>query len=437
MSSSLPAHWRVERAKLADVIPLDDPAAAIAATLAHPLASLPLGDLCAEGSRVTIVTDDSAPFALVIPPLLNELKAAGVRDEDITVLSARSADILTGQIAGSGLTSIKTHDPSNESELDELGAVDGIHITLNRHAAEADLLIAACAIRPHPYAGYAGAEACVALGCAGETTRRDLLGLPFLDDPRVRAGRVQDNPFARMMREIARRAGLLFCLSVVMRGDDLVAARAGSPGVVFDDLLETARETHEATTQRGKYGVVLVEGPSVGENTLFEVSAIAAEIAAANKPVLAAGGSLILPVTPDPPAPNPRRENFYAALADTEDMQSVAQRLRYRGAQMGQHRAYRLAQAMSQNDLSVIVVGANNPALIKNCGFIPAETMQDAAKAAENLQFSDTIHCLIAPAQTQVFNPAVTAYFADEDEPGLELPWRQIGKSGEFNPFYK
>lgn len=425
MSSSLPSHWHIEHAGLADVARLDDPAAAIAATLAHPLASLPLGDLCAEGSSVTIVTDDSAPYALVIPPLLKELRAAGVREEDITVLRT------TGQTTPSGLTRQLTHDPSNQAELDELGAVDGIRITLNRHAAEADLLIAAGAIRPHPYAGYAGAEVSVALGCAGETTRRDLLGIPFLDDPRVRAGVVQDNPFARLVREIARRAGLLFCLSVVMRGDDVVAARAGSPGIVFDDLLETARETHEAHTTRGKYNVVLLDGPSAKAGTLFDASAIAAEVIAARAPILAAGGSLIVPVLSDPPTPNPRRDAFYDALADTDDMQSVVQRLRYRGAQMGQHRAYRLAQAMSQNDISVIVVGPNNPSLIKNGGFIPAQTLQDAANTAENLQFSDTIHCLIAPAQTQVFNPAVSSYFADEDEPGFELPWQR--SSGFFN----
>jgi hypothetical protein len=207
-----------------------------------------------------------------------------------------------------------------------------------------------------------------------------------------------------------------------LRGDAVVAAQAGAPGAVFDELLETARETHEVQTARGKYNVALVDAPSANaplaaRKTLFEASAIAAEIAAASKPALAPGGALILPVAPDPAAPNPRRQNFYDALADTDDMQSVVQRLRYRGAQMGQHRAYRLAQAMSHNDYSVIVVGANNPALIKSCGFIPAETLQEAAKTAEKLQFSDTIHCLVAPADTQVFIPAVSAYFADEDVP--------------------
>ncbi|HID88857.1 MAG TPA: DUF2088 domain-containing protein, partial [Anaerolineae bacterium] len=69
--------------------PLADVQKAIAEALAHPIGSPPLREMAKPGDRVCIVFTDitrSSPDHLLVPALLAELAAAGVREEDVTLL---------------------------------------------------------------------------------------------------------------------------------------------------------------------------------------------------------------------------------------------------------------------------------------------------------------------------------------------------------------
>src|SRR5437899_6938263 len=56
----------------------------------------------------------------------------------------------------------------------------------------------------------------------------------FLEDPGVRLAKIDGNPFHETVREIARRAGLVFCLNVVTDDRErVVAVAAGDPDAVF------------------------------------------------------------------------------------------------------------------------------------------------------------------------------------------------------------
>src|SRR5664280_2174053 len=70
------------------VEPLLDVELAISQTLADPINSPPLRKLAHPGQRACIVFTDvtrSSPDHLLVPALLKELEAAGVRDQDITL----------------------------------------------------------------------------------------------------------------------------------------------------------------------------------------------------------------------------------------------------------------------------------------------------------------------------------------------------------------
>ena len=74
--------------------------------LKNPIGSKPLTKIAKPGDKVAIVTDDHArPFVgwKMMPLILEELKTAGVRDEDITI------------IMGSG-----THRPCTQEECERL-----------------------------------------------------------------------------------------------------------------------------------------------------------------------------------------------------------------------------------------------------------------------------------------------------------------------------
>jgi nickel-dependent lactate racemase len=71
------------------VEPLTDVNRAIAEALAHPIGSPTVRELAHPGDRICIVFTDitrASPDWLLVPPILQELEQAGVRDEDITLL---------------------------------------------------------------------------------------------------------------------------------------------------------------------------------------------------------------------------------------------------------------------------------------------------------------------------------------------------------------
>ena len=69
--------------------PLPDPQKAVVKALAHPIGSPPLREIARAGNRVCIVFTDitrSSPDHLLVPALLDELRIAGVREDDVTLL---------------------------------------------------------------------------------------------------------------------------------------------------------------------------------------------------------------------------------------------------------------------------------------------------------------------------------------------------------------
>jgi nickel-dependent lactate racemase len=86
---SLPQGMRVSQANSKPVPPLVNERTAVAAALANPIGAPTLRNLARPGNRVCIVFTDitrSCPDELLVTPILSELKAAGVRDRDITLL---------------------------------------------------------------------------------------------------------------------------------------------------------------------------------------------------------------------------------------------------------------------------------------------------------------------------------------------------------------
>ena len=71
--------------------PLTDVEGAIAEALTHPIGLPPLREMVRPGDRACIVFTDvtrASPDHLLVPALLREIEAAGVRDEDVTLLVA-------------------------------------------------------------------------------------------------------------------------------------------------------------------------------------------------------------------------------------------------------------------------------------------------------------------------------------------------------------
>jgi nickel-dependent lactate racemase len=226
LTFDLPPHWRGTVIESRTAPPIQDVPAAVAKAVAEPTNSAPLRDLAGPGDSVCVVFTDitrASPDRVLVRPLLLELEAAGVRDEDITLLCGiglhrpSTAEEKVAKLGEEVVARYRVIDsePLNSEALVDLGTTEsGIPLSVNKVAYGADLLIATGIVEPHQYAGYSGGRKTLAVGAAGEAMIAYTHGPQMLDHPGTRLGRIEGNPFHEAVTEAARRAGLRFIVNV-------------------------------------------------------------------------------------------------------------------------------------------------------------------------------------------------------------------------------
>lgn len=228
---------------------LADEAAAIRAALANPFGSAPLATQVKPGNRVVVAHSDitrATPNQRLLPVLLAELEAAGVRREDITLLNALGTHrqqtpselrTMLGDFVVENYRCLQ-HDAYDDANLVSLGQTSFGHpVRLNRTLLEADFKILTGFIEPHFFAGFSGGPKGVLPALAGAESVLTNHGFGMVGDPRATWGICDGNPIWEEMREMALRVTPAFLVNVtlnvakqitgVFAGDVLEAHRAG------------------------------------------------------------------------------------------------------------------------------------------------------------------------------------------------------------------
>jgi len=393
---TLPAGMRGTLVTSGPAQPLPDAEQAIAAALAHPVASPSLRELARPGDRVCIVFTDitrASPDHLLVPAILRELEAAGVHDKDITLLcgigmhrpsTPEEKLIKLGQAVVERYRVIDS-EPQNPDALVDLGEVHGIPLSVHRAAYEADLLIATGLVEPHQYAGYSGGCKTVAVGAAGEALIAYSHGPRFVDDPNTRLGRTEGNPFYEAITEAALRASLRFILNVVLDEDKrVVHVRAGEPVRTHQELVAFARSIYEVPIPH-RYDVVIGGVGYPKDANLYQASRAASYLFFAPTPVVRPGGFIIIPARcQDGAGEGVGEQRFFAAMREARDVREILEHSRRYGYPPGQQRAFVMAKVLEE--ARVIIVGSECPDIVAACKMIPAETIEEAlAMAAREL----------------------------------------------------
>jgi nickel-dependent lactate racemase len=390
---TLPKAMRASTAVSRPVKPLGDVALAVRNALAHPVGSPPLRELVRAGQRACIVFTDitrASPDHLLVPALLDQLAAAGVRDEDITLLCGigmHRASTAGEKVAklGSGVAAryrVIDNEPQNPAALVDLGVTPGgVPVQAHRAAVEADILIATGIVEPHQYAGYSGGRKTVAVGAAGEELIAYTHGPAFVDHPGTRLGRIEGNPFHEAVAEAARRAGLRFILNVVLDDDKrILRIAAGEPEGAFNDLVAFARSVYEVPIPH-QYDIAIGGVGYPKDSNLYQASRAPSYLHFAPTPVVRPGGFYIIPARCEEGAGSGVGEQrFLAAMRDAPSIDFILADARLNGYPPGQQRAFVLAKVLEQ--ARVIIVGSECPELVSACKMLPAETMEQALQFA-------------------------------------------------------
>jgi nickel-dependent lactate racemase len=386
---------------------IEDVRAAVAHAVVSPVDSPPLRDLARPGDTVCLVFTDitrASPDYLLVPPVLAELAAAGVHDSDITLLCGigmHRASTHGEKVAKLGQEVVNRyrvidHEPQNPEALIDLGKHEsGIPLSVNRVAYEADLLIATGIVEPHQYAGYSGGRKTLAVGAAGEAMIAYTHGPEMVDHPGTRLGRIEGNPFHEAISEAARRANLRFIVNVVQ--DDakrVVHVRAGEPKAAFRELVSLAKALYEVPVPQ-QYDVAVAGAGYPKDTNLYQASRAASYLFFAPVPVVKPGGVLIVPAPCGEGAGDGIGEQrFLRAMQDAPDVSSILAEARRHGYPPGQQRAFVMAKVLEQND--VIIVGAEDPELIRSAKFQTAPTMEAAFEQVSH-KLGPDLDALVVP----------------------------------------
>jgi lactate racemase len=390
---SLPSFMRVAQAVSKPVRPIENNKAAVAEALAHPVGAPPLRDIACPGNRVCVVFTDitrSCPDDLLVQPILAELKAAGVHDEDITLLCGigmHRASTREEKIAKLGAEIVAHYrvidnEPQNPAALVDLGkTAGGVPVSVHRSVVESDLVIATGIVEPHQYGGYSGGRKTLAVGAAGEELIAYSHGPAFVDHPGTRLGRIEGNPFHEAITEAAHRAGLRFILNVVLDDEKrLLRVTAGNPEAAFQDLVAFARSVYEVPIPQ-QYDIAIGGVGFPKDANLYQASRAPSYLFFAPTCVLRPGGYFIIPARCEEGAgTGVGEQRFLSAMRDAPDVAFILEDARRNGYPPGQQRAFVMAKVLEKTH--VIIVGSECPDIVAACKMIPAATMDEALQIA-------------------------------------------------------
>ena len=223
---------------------LADPQEALRQALRHPLGTRPLRELVQANDSVAVVFSDitrPTPNHIILPVLLQELHAAGIPSENITLIN------------GTGM-----HRPNTGKELEEMlgrevldnyrihqhAATDASQLTLvgnssrgqeawiNSLYMQAKVKILTGFVEPHIFAGWSGGGKAVLPAIAGAEAITSNHSGPMLAHPKATWCIAEGNPIFQEMREVALLTRPTFLLNVTLDQTKEIS------GIFAGDLVE-------------------------------------------------------------------------------------------------------------------------------------------------------------------------------------------------------
>jgi len=333
-----------------------DAKAEVERALSEPIGTKRLSEIAQPDNKIAIVVDDftrSTPSQAMLLPVLAELNAAGVKDENVTVIfgcgthravKPEEAKRILGEEV---LNRVKTvsHD-CNAQDLVFVGKTKhGTTVRVNRVFAEADVKVLLGDVNLHYYAGYGGGRKSVmpAISCKETISHNHAMLL----HPNARTGVLEGNPVHEDMTEAARLAKVDFILNVVTNSKgEIVKAFAGDLEQAFLEATKLVDEMYRVLVDRRADIVVVSPGGYPADINLYQ-----AYKALDNAlEVVKRGGSIIM-VAECPEGHG--NQVFYDWMMRLGELKKVEREVK-RHFELGGHKAYYLLKALKNHKLILV-----------------------------------------------------------------------------------
>jgi nickel-dependent lactate racemase len=322
-----------------------------------PIGNKRLSEIALPESKVAIVVDDGTrrtPTNIMILPILEELRMAGVKNENITIIfgtgthraanSEEAATILGEEVLKR--VKVVSHD-CRASDLVLVGSTKthSNKIYLNRIFTEANVRVLLGDVGFHYYAGYGGGRKSVLPAVAGEETIKQNHALML--HPNARTGELEGNPVHEDMVEAANMGKVDFVVNVVTNSKcEIVKAFAGNMELTFEEAVKIVDEMFRVTVDRRADIVVTSCGGAPADINLFQAyKSIDNALEAVKR-----GGVIIL-VAECPEGHG--NQVFYDWMMRLNELKAVEREIK-RNFVLGGHKAYYLLKALSNHQIILV-----------------------------------------------------------------------------------
>jgi len=325
--------------------------------LNEPIGSKRLSEIVKPESKVAIVVDDAtrkAPSEAMLLPVLAELNAAGVKDENVTVIfgcgthravKPEEVAALLGEEALKRVKTISHCCTATDSVYVGTTKTHGNKVHLNRAFAEADFKVLLGDVGYHYYAGYGGGRKSILPAVCGEETIKQNHAL--LLHASARTGILEDNPVHVDMTEAAKLAKVDFIVNVVEnKKGEIVKAFAGDLEQAFLEAVKLVDEMYRVTIDRRADIIVVSAGGHPADLNLYQAyKGLDNALDAVKR-----GGVIIL-VAECPEGHG--NQVFYDWMTRLGDLKNVEREVK-RNFVMGGHKAYYLLKALQNHQIILV-----------------------------------------------------------------------------------
>jgi len=226
-----------------DTREIEAPINEVRKALANPISSRKIKELVSSQDKVIILASDVSrpcPSYILLPPILEELKEAGVSNNQITIVfglgvhrkqSEEEKKKLVGKDIYSKIKCID-HDIDNCVRIGTTKR--GNEVFIFKEILKADFIIATGNLEFHYFAGYTGGAKAVSPGVCGRETIAN--NHKHFLEPKAKAGLIKGNPVREEIEEIGEMVGINFMVNTVLNSHKKVVK------VVAGDVTKAHRE---------------------------------------------------------------------------------------------------------------------------------------------------------------------------------------------------
>ena len=357
ISADLPDGYSIEYVKPNEQPPAKAPDATVLEAVYKPLGPVKPPR---AGQTVAIAINDKTrptPHEHLLPPVLQGMRHAGVRDEDVLFIIAAGTHprmkpeefsaILPADVLDT--YRVVCHHANDETNLTYLGeTARGTPVHINSDYMAADYRIVIGNIEPHQFQGYSGGVKGAAIGLAGLPTINHNHSMMRAEHARL--GELERNPARQDVEAIGRMIGIDFAVNAILNSEkQIVRAFAGDPFAVLEAGIPAARALYESPVSAPFDLMIASPGGHPKDINLYQAQKGLAHAALVTR----AGGQMILCAACPEGSGNPEYEAWMRdpRIRSHED---VFERFAREGFKVGRHKAFQVSRDAARIETTLV-----------------------------------------------------------------------------------